>query len=206
MPRSKWMYLAYFTQFLVFTNVLYSAIRADWVGFPTAVGLFLISLAPYLFTWKTKITFPWFVYFLISLAFLIHLSGYVRGRYLAFVNWDVLAHTVSGSMLALVGFVAILFIDRMWKLNLNAKFMAIFVFLIGLAGEYCWEIFEFIVDETLGGSLAGKMQADNTDTMMDMIFVLIPSIIIAVASWYYINKKGKEQIMENMMGESKYKI
>jgi hypothetical protein len=109
-------------------------------------------------------------------------------------------------MLALVGFIAILFIDRMWKLNLNAKFMAIFVFLIGLAGEYCWEIFEFIVDETLGGSLAGKMQADNTDTMMDMIFVLIPSIIIAVASWYYINKKGKEQIMENMIGESKYKI
>jgi hypothetical protein len=200
------MYLAYFVQFLVFMNVVYTITRAAWSEVPTAVGLFLISLAPYLFTWKTKITFPWFVYFLISLAFLIHLSGYVRGRYLAFVNWDVLAHTVSGSMLALVGFILILFIDRMWKLNLNAKFMAIFVLLIGLAGEYCWEIFEFVIDQTLGGSLAGKMQADNTDTMMDMIFVLIPSVIIAVASWYYINKNGKEQIMEDMMKESTYKI
>ncbi|MDD1654289.1 MAG: hypothetical protein LUO91_01095 [Methanomicrobiales archaeon] len=206
MPRSKWMYLAYITQFLVFLNVLYTITRGAWSELPTALGLFIISLLPYLFTWKTKITFPWFVYFLISLAFLIHLSGYVRGRYLDFVNWDVLAHTVSGSMLALVGFIAILFIDRMWKLNLNAKFMAIVVLLIGLAGEYCWEIFEFIIDQTIGGSLAGPMQADNTDTMMDMIFVLIPSVIIAIASWYYISKNGKEKIMEDMMKESTYKI
>jgi hypothetical protein len=69
------MYLAYFVQFLVFMNVVYTITRAAWSEVPTAVALFLISLAPYLFTWKTKITFPWFVYFLISLAFLIHLSG-----------------------------------------------------------------------------------------------------------------------------------
>jgi hypothetical protein len=200
------MYLAYLVEFLVGMNVVYTITRQAWGEVPTALFLFGVSLLPYLFTWKTKITFPWFVYFLISLAFLIHLSGYVRGRYLAFVNWDVLAHTVSGSMLALIGFIAILFIDRIWKYNLDAKFMAIFVFLIGLAGEYCWEIFEFIVDQTLGGSLAGKMQADNTDTMMDMIFVLIPSIIIAVASWYYINRSGKEKIMEDMLKDSTVKL
>ncbi|MDD1657650.1 MAG: hypothetical protein LUQ41_04220 [Methanomicrobiales archaeon] len=200
------MYLAYLAQFLIGMNVLYAVIRGAWDEVPTGVFLFLVALVPYLITWKTKITFPWFFYFLISLALLIHTSGYIQGRYLHFPNWDVLAHTVSGSMLALIGFIAILFIDRMQGYKLDPPGMAAFIFLVGLAGEYVWEIFEFIVDQTIGGSLAGPMQANNFDTMTDMIFVLVPSIIIALGCWYYLDRNGKEKILGNMLKDSTFKF
>jgi hypothetical protein len=206
MVRTKWIYLAYFVQLMIALNVIYAAVRGAWNEVPTGLFLFFVALVPYLITWKTKITFPWFVYFLVSLALLIHTSGYIQARYLNIPNWDVLAHTVSGSMLALVGFVLILFIDRIRKWNLDKEGIAISVLLIGMAGEYLWEVWEFIIDETIGGSLAGKMQADNFDTMTDMIFVLIPSIVIALIAWYYVNKHGKDKIVDDMVRDSDFKL
>ena len=94
--RSPGMYLAYIVQALIAFNVLLAVLfkpQDVLIG----VILFLIALVIYLFSWKTKIIFPWFVYFLVSLAVLIHTSGYIQGRYLTFVNWDMLAHTVSGT-------------------------------------------------------------------------------------------------------------
>ena len=73
-----------------------------------------------------------------------------------------------------------------------------------MAGEYLWEIYEFLVDILLGGSLAGKMQADNTDTMMDMIFVFLPSVIVALGCYYYLNKNGKEKIIHEMIKDSTF--
>ncbi|MDD1661563.1 MAG: hypothetical protein LUQ49_03770 [Methanomicrobiales archaeon] len=206
MARSPWMYLAYFLQFMIGMNVLYAAVRGAWNEVPTGLLLFFVALVPYLITWRTKITFPWFVYFLVSLALLIHTSGYIQGRYLHIPNWDVLAHTVSGSMLALLGFVLILFIDRMRGYKLDPMGMGAAVFLIGLAGEYLWEVWEFLVDQFFGGSLAGKMQADNTDTMTDMIFVMIPSLVIAIIAWYYLEKNGKDKVVDDMVKDSDFKF
>jgi len=202
MARSPWMYLAYLVQILIGVNVLYAIARGAWDEVPTGIFLFLIALVPYLITWRTKITFPWFVYFLISLALLIHTSGYIQARYIRFAHWDTLAHTVSGSIVALIGFVAILFIDRMRGYRLDPLGMSVFALFVGLVGEYIWEIFEFTIDQTVGGSLAGPMQANNFDTMTDMIFVLIPSIVVAIGCWYYLEKYGKEKILGDMIKDS----
>jgi hypothetical protein len=92
----------------------------------------------------------------------------------------------------------------MRKYNLDATFIAAFTLMFGMAGEYLWEIYEFLVDLFLGGSLAGKMQADNTDTMMDMIFVFLPSVIVALIGYYYVRKNTKEKIMNEMTKDSTY--
>jgi hypothetical protein len=202
--RSPGMYLAYITQFFLGLNVIYAAATGAWDQVPTGLFLFLIALVPYLITWRMKIFFPWFVYFLVSLALLIHTSGYIQDRYIMFPNWDALAHLVSGSILSIVGFVAILFVDHMRKYNLDPLGMAFFIVGFGMVGEYIWEIFEFIVDQTIGGSLAGPMQANNFDTMTDMIFVLIPSIVVAVGCFYYLNRNKKEEVFHNMVKDSPY--
>jgi hypothetical protein len=206
MARSAGMYLAYITQFFLGMNVVYAAVTGAWDQVPTGLVLFFIALVPYLITWRTKITFPWFVYFLASFALLIHASGYIQARYITFPNWDILAHTVSGTILSLVGFVAILFVDRMRGYKLDPLGMGVFILGFGLAGEYLWEIFEFTIDQTIGGSLAGPMQANNFDTMTDMIFVLVASIVVALGSWYYLNKNGKEKIVDEMVKDSDFKF
>ncbi len=62
----------------------------------------------------------------------------------------------------------------MRKDTLDPLGMAFFIVGFGMVGEYLWEVWEFLVDQTMGGSRAGPMQADNFDTMTDMIFVLSP--------------------------------
>ena len=200
--RSYGMYLAYFTLAALGFNALLAVYLG--FGFGSALVGFLIAVTPFLVTRYTKIKFPWFVYFLICLAVLIHISGYIQGRYLNIPNWDTLAHTVSGSILALLGFILILFMDKIRKYNLDPLSIAAFTVMFGLTGEYLWEIYEFLVDIILGGSLAGKMQADNTDTMMDMIFVFLPSLIIAIACYYYVRKYKKETIVHEMLKDSTF--
>ena len=201
--RSPGMYLAYIVQALIAFNVLLAVLfkpQDVLIG----VILFLIALVIYLFSWKTKIIFPWFVYFLVSLAVLIHTSGYIQGRYLTYVNWDMLAHFVSGTIVALIGFLVILFWDKIKNYNLDAGFMGIFIVAFGCIFEYLWEIWEFFVDTFFGGSAAGLMQANNADTMTDMIFVLIASLVVGIGCYYYLKHYGKEKIFQNMVKESPY--
>jgi hypothetical protein len=169
-----------------------------------AIVLFLMALVIYLVPWNTKIMFPWFVYFLISLAILIHTSGYIQGRYLAFVNWDALAHTVSGMIVALLGFLLILCWDKIKQFNLDTGFIGFFIIFFGGVFEYFWEIWEFFVDTFFGGSATGLMQANNADTMTDMIFVLISSLIVEIGVYIYLKCYGKQTIFGNMADESPY--
>ena len=201
--RSPGMYLAYFLEAAIIFNVLLAAVFKP-EDLLIGLILFLISIIIYIFSWKTKIIFPWFVYALVSLAVLIHTSGYIQGRYLAFVNWDVLAHTVSGTIVALIGFLVILFWDKIKNYNLDAAFVGIFIVFFGCVFEYFWEIWEFGIDTFIGGSAAGLMQADNADTMTDMIFVLISSLIVGIGVYIYLKRYGKENIFQDMVKDSTF--
>ncbi|MEN6342249.1 MAG: hypothetical protein ABFC89_06775 [Methanospirillum sp.] len=201
--RSPGMYLAYIIQALVGFNVILAVL---FKPSDVVVGtiLFLLGMVIYVVSWKTKIAFPWFVYFLISLALLIHTSGYIQERYLRFQYWDVLAHTVSGTIVALLGFLLILYLDNTRKYALDPPFVGSFIVLFGMGCEFLWEVWEFFVDTFFGGSLAGPMQANNTDTMTDMIFVLVASLIVGAGCYVYLKRYGKEAIFHDMVRDSPY--
>ena len=201
--RTPGMYLAYFVQAAIAFNVLLAVLFKP-EDVLIGLVLFLIALIIYVFSWKTKIMFPWFVYFLVSLAVLIHTSGYIQGRYLTYINWDMLAHFVSGTIVALIGFLVILFWDRIKNYNLDAAFIGIFIVFFGCVFEYLWEIWEFGIDTFFGGSAAGLMQANNADTMTDMIFVLISSLVVGIICYYYLKHYGKVTIFNNMVKDSPY--
>jgi len=203
--RSFGMYLAYLLQVFLGFNVLLAFVYQQGTSaVMTAVLFFFVSLIPHIFSWKTKIVFPWFVYCFISLALLIHVSGYIQERYITYPNWDALAHIISGTMVAIVGFLAIIFLDKIRKYNLDPGFIAATIIFFGMGFEYVWEIYEFMVDTFIGGSLAGPMQANNADTMTDMIFVLISAIIVAAICYFYLKHHGKEKVMHDMIKDSPY--
>lgn len=202
--HSYGMYLAYLVQVLLGLNVAIAVLYQGATASITAGVLFLVGLVPYLFTWKTRIVFPWFVYFLISLALLIHVSGYVQERYITYPNWDVIAHTISGTIVAIIGFLAIIFADKIRNYHLDPPFIAVAIVFFGMGCEYIWEVYEFFMDTFFGGSLAGPMQVNNADTMSDMIFVLIASIIVAVICYFYLSHYGKDTVVHDMVKDSPY--
>jgi preprotein translocase subunit SecG len=60
------------------------------------------------------------------------------------------------------------------------------------------------MDTFFGGSAAGLMQANNTDTMTDMIFVLISSLVVGIICYYYLKHYGKETIFHDMVKDSTF--
>jgi ABC-type Fe3+-siderophore transport system permease subunit len=161
--------------------------------------MFIATLVPSFVAHRMNINFPWFVYFLIALALWFHTAGYIQGYYeLYYPYYDKIAHLVSGITVALLGFIGVMFLDRYWDMTLTPPFIVGFTIIFGMALGAFWEIYEFLVDTFLGGSLAGLMQNSLNDTMLDMMFVLAGSIIVAIMGLFYFRKNHKDGTAKSM--------
>lgn len=193
------MYLAYFFQTLIGLNCIYAFITGNLVGFFSALIMFIATLIPFIVAYRMKIHFPWFVFFLIALALWFHTAGYIQGYYEMFYPYyDKIAHIVSGITVALLGFLGVIFLDRYWDMKLTPLFIVGFTIIFGMALGGFWEIYEFLVDTFIGGSLAGKMQNGLDDTMLDMMFVLAGSVIVAIIGVVYFRHHRKEDIVGSL--------
>ena len=195
MEKQYGMYLAYFFQALIGLNTVYAFFTGNMAGFFSGLIMFIFTLVPYVVAQRMNIHLPWFVFFLIALALWFHTAGYIRGYYeLYYPYYDKVAHLVSGTAVALLGFLGVIFLDKYWKMNLTAPFIVGFTIIFGMALGGFWEIYEFLVDTFFGGSMAGVMQNGLTDTMLDMMFVLAGSILVAIMGVFYFKHHRKEEI------------
>ncbi len=197
MEKQYGMYLAYFFQALIGLNTVYAFVIGNMAGFFSGLIMFIFTLVPYVVARRMNIHLPWFVFFLIALALWFHTAGYIRGYYeLYYPYYDKVAHLVSGTAVALLGFLGVIFLDKYWKMNLSAPFIVGFTIIFGMALGGFWEIYEFLVDTFFGGSMAGTMQNGLTDTMLDMMFVLAGSILVAIMGVFYFRHHRKEEITD----------
>lgn len=202
MEKQYGMYLAYFFQTLIGLNCIYAFFIGNMAGFFSALIMFAVTLIPFFIAHRMNIQFPWFVFFLIALALWFHTAGYIQGYYEMFYPYyDKIAHLVSGTTVALIGFMGVIFLDRYWNMNLTAPFIVGFTIMFGVALGAFWEMYEFLVDTFFGGSLAGPMQNGLNDTMLDMMFVLAGSIIVAIMGVFYFRHHRKEDIVGSMNGD-----
>ena len=194
------MYLAYFFQALIALNGIYSLIIGAFSSAFLAFFALGLSLIPYFIREKTRITFPWFVYFLISLALWIHIAGYIQGYYLLlYPYYDKIAHLISGITVALLGFLGVILLDDYTKMDLRPGFIIGFTIIFSVAIGAFWEIYEFTIDIIFNGSLGnGPMQNDLYDTMLDMIFVLMGSVIVAFFANSYLKHHSKKELSRGM--------
>ncbi|HOP67473.1 MAG TPA: hypothetical protein PLM96_04415 [Methanoregulaceae archaeon] len=195
MKPSRGMYLAFFFQALIGLNAIYAFLLGEFQAMFTAVLMFVLTLVPYVVSERMNIKLPWFVFLLIALALWIHTAGYIQGYYVIFYPYyDKVAHLVSGTTVALLGFLGVIFLDKYWKMTLTTPFIIGFTIIFSVALGAFWEMYEFFIDNVFGGSLAGPMQNSLNDTMLDMIFVLGGSIIVAILGNFYFKSHRKEEI------------
>jgi hypothetical protein len=195
MIKNYGMYLAYFFQALIALNAVHAFIIGEYREMFTAVLMFALTIIPYVIARRMNIQLPWFVFFLIALALWFHTAGYIQGYYVTFYPYyDKIAHLVSGTAVALIGFLGVIFVDQYLKMNLQPAFIIFFTIIFGVALGAFWEMYEFLVDIFFGGSLAGPMQNGLNDTMLDMMFVFAGSIIVAVMGVFWFRHHRKEEI------------
>ena len=137
------MYLAFFFQGLIGLNAIYAFVLGEFQAMFTAIMMFVLTLVPYIVSKRMNINLPWFVFFLIALALWIHTAGYIQGYYTLFYPYyDKVAHLVSGTTVALLGFLGVIFLDKYWKMTLTTPFIIGFTIIFSVALGAFWEMYE----------------------------------------------------------------
>ncbi|MGB4196796.1 MAG: hypothetical protein WBJ51_05810 [Methanoculleus sp.] len=196
MKRPVGLYLAYLFQSLIAVNIIIALSLGEYSQvFTGALGLGL-TLVPTIITRRLSITLPWQVNLLIAISLYLHIAGEIRGFYMLYYPYyDKVAHFVSGMTVSVLAFVAVLLLDRFGGLNLPRWMIVGFIVISAMAMGAFWEIYEWVFDTFLGTDL----QHGLDDTMLDMIFVLIGAIIVAVAGGHYLSRSSKEEIAEKLV-------
>ncbi|MCK8518585.1 DUF2238 domain-containing protein [Methanoculleus sp. 7T] len=196
MKRPLGLYLAYLFQFLIAGNILVAFSLGEYsqvFGGVLALGL---TMVPAAVTRRGYITLPWEINLLVALSLYLHVAGGVRGFYeIYYPYYDKVAHLISGITVSVLAFVAVLLLDRFSRLNLSRRMIVGFVIIFAMAMEGFWEIYEWLFDTFLGTSL----QHGLDDTMLDMIFVLVGAVVVALAGNRYLSRFSKEEITRKMV-------
>lgn len=166
----------------------------------------IVILLPSAIERRIKIEIPsnmmiLFTLFIYAATFL----GEVRNFYYLIPHFDTILHTLSGGMIATLGFSLIAFLNKSDKIpvTLSPLFVACFTFCFALALGSVWEIYEFLADGILGTNMQKFALQDGTafagrsavaDTMKDIIVDAIGALAISVMG--YISLKYKKGWIE----------
>ncbi|MDD4541862.1 MAG: hypothetical protein PHR78_06870, partial [Eubacteriales bacterium] len=129
--------------------------------------------------------------------------GEVRNYFHLFPYWDVLLHSFSGAMLAVLGFKLISILNDWDRLDLHLSpfFIALFSFCFAVTIGVVWEIYEFSADSLLGMNMqkhsteAGVPlvgQAALADTMEDFIINVLSALAVSIAGFLSVRKKQRK--------------
>lgn len=127
--------------------------------------------------------------------------GEIGELYVKSKVFDSVLHTLSGSMIAILGFSIIRLLNSSDKvdLNLNPLFVSLFVVCFAITLGVLWEVVEFAADAVTGSNM--QRYSDSVtrepflgkeallDTMKDLILDTIGAVVVAVISFVGYKKK-----------------
>lgn len=186
-----WDYLIYLIwAFMLFTTI-YDLFNVPVRSIFWSIE-FLISIFMYF-----KLKVPRIIYLVIMIVFLMNIFGELYfGFFYTIPNFDKWIHFLSPLA------ACTLFYFLFEKKIKNKKMLILFSIMALLTFEYLWEIIEYFFDQNFHTVLAGvqtigtdkyhsviQYMSRYDDTMHDMFYNLIGSIIFAVGALFFTRKK-----------------
>ena len=124
----------------------------------------------------------------ITAAVVVHAVG-ALGPYQSIWLWDKLAHTLSSSVVAAVGYTTVRAVSEytpdVW---IPSRLMFVFILLFVLAAGVFWEVLEFLAGQlaVVIGSEDVLIQYGLTDTMLDLVFDTVCGLVVAIWGTAYL--------------------
>ncbi len=196
-------------------------------GILQASLLFAATFLPLILEKIIKIKLPFYIVF-VFLAFALGALwfGEISDFYVKYSWWDDVLHTISGFYIAAIGFFVISIINgkRTKEHQLGPGFVQLFSFILALASESVWEIFEFTMDSLFKTNMQRAYESHSfekygpinditnpnfnalvgraalVDTMGDMIEVLIGAFIMCIIGYFmlkYENKISEKEVLDD---------
>jgi len=165
------------------------------VGYVTMTETFLASAAivlPLLRVTKKFITPYWFILSITGLVYL-HGFGLYLGAYIAWENWDVLAHISASIIVTMIVFIGMLVVKEYTTvIELGKVMFLLMVFVIGFGFGNFWEIVEWFIDNAFGYTY---MSYSIHDTLRDIVTDLIGAGIMTLAAAYFLRIRTPFEIL-----------
>lgn len=164
-----------------------SVLGQNWMNLLLFVLTLFLTFLPSILEKELKIDSPSeseliLVIFIFASMYL----GEIHAFYIKFWWWDLMLHTVSGFIIADIGFMLVYILNKQKKLKLTPIFVAMFSFSFAVSLGVLWEIFEFTMDSVFGVNM---QKSGLVDTMWDLIVDSIGALIVSLIGYYYL--KGK---------------
>lgn len=162
-----------------------------WV--PAALISFLVSEIPSVVRKDLHLVLPVELNLWIVLALFLHVVGGFSGFYDNVPGWDHVTHALSASLVAALGFVAVVTVDKYApSIYLPRSFLVFFIVMFTMAFGVLWELMEFANDQLTGS----KLQYSLDDTMLDLLFDSFGGFVVAFAGAHYLTHTTPDHFVE----------
>jgi hypothetical protein len=162
---------------------------------PAALFSLFVSEVPGLLRRDLKLVLPVELNFWIVLALFLHVVGGYSGFYDDVPGWDHLTHAMSASLVAALGFVVVVVVDKyVDSIHLPPAFLAFFIVMFTIAVGVFWELMEYANDALTGT----RLQYSLDDSMLDLLFDSFAGFIVAAAGTHYLKSTSPEHFVRMM--------
>jgi uncharacterized membrane protein YsdA (DUF1294 family) len=177
-------------------------VNHTWV--PAALVSLLVSAVPTILRRDLRVVLPAELNFWIVLALFLHVVGGYSGFYDTLPGWDHLTHAMSASLVAAIGFVVVVALDKyVESIFLPPLFLAFFIVMFTMSVGVVWELMEYAIDQLTGSML----QYSLNDSMIDLLFDLFGGFMVAIVGTYYLRHTTQEHFVESLqLDEAKGRI
>lgn len=182
--------------FVIIESIFTKNYMNTFVGFLT----FVMTFYPSILRKRFRVYLPATLQIIITLfIFAAQFLGEIHDFYYRFPWWDNMLHCISGSVLGIIGFMFVYFLNKthIKKTKLSPFFVALFAFCFALSIGVFWEIFEFTGDRLLGLNMQKfRMPGEDglIDTMTDLIVDTIGALIVTIIGYIYM--KDEKRMMK----------
>ncbi|QVK18466.1 hypothetical protein KHQ81_01755 [Mycoplasmatota bacterium] len=165
-----------------------------------SLSLVLASTIPELIEKKGKLNIPDFMEVIFIIMCICHfVLGEIGSFYIKFSWWDSMLHTLSGSMIAILGFSIVNSVNQE-KNNMIVFpiFVAIFAVCFSVTIGVLWEVVEFTIDHLTGSNMQRYMNSTTLvpfegriallDTMKDLMLDTIGACVISIIGYLSMKK------------------
>ena len=158
---------------------------------------FIMTFYPSILRKRLRVYLPSSLQIVITLfIFAAQFLGELHDFYYRFPWWDNMLHCISGSVLGIIGFMFVYFLNKthIKKTKLSPFFIVLFAFCFAVMIGVVWEIFEFSADRMLGLNMQKFRLPEEdglVDTMTDLIVDSIGAIIVAIVGYIYMKDEKK---------------
>jgi len=183
---------------------LSGAVTGNLTWVPAALVSLFISEVPSILRRDLRLVLPVELNLWIVLALFLHVVGGFSGFYDTVPGWDHVTHAMSASLVAALGFVTVVVLDKYAdSIYLPPPFLAFFIVMFTMAVGVCWELTEYINDQLTGS----RLQYSLDDTMVDLLFDSFGGFIVAAFGSYYLKRTTPEHFVKSLeLDEARQRI